>query len=393
LPRGEPSAFKEDREPAKLNGHARKSDRFTFTPFREITFSTTPPYVIKGLLPRIGVAVLWGKPKCGKTFAAFDMEMHVALGWPYRGRRVEQGTVLHIACEGASGLGARKEAWRMHHAAKRRVEEIDAADFHLCKETTLDLIRDVDAVAAAIAAQFDDRPIRIITVDTLNRSLNGSESKDEDMAAYIRAAVALADKFQCLVLIIHHCGYDTTHPRGHTSLIGAVDADLLVKKANDGLMCLTVENMRDGANDGETYSRLEVVEVGRDDNGDPICSCVVVPSEAPEAQKAKAKADRPLSPMALKFWEAFNNAGAAIATPRAESYNRPSITEAEWVAELDRRGILPSIAADADKAAKRSAQNRRDALLSKYRAELVAANRITCSGKIIWSVKKEIQDP
>ena len=70
--------------------------------------------------------------------------MHIALGWSYRDRRVEQGTVLHIACEGVSGLGARREAWRLHHIRDKsadEIEAIDAASFHLCKDTALDLIK------------------------------------------------------------------------------------------------------------------------------------------------------------------------------------------------------------------------------------------------------------
>ena len=65
-------------------------------------------------------------------------------------------------------------------------------------------------------------------LDTLNKSLFGSESKDVDMGAYVRAAEAVRDAFGCVVIIIHHCGYDDTHPRGHSSLPGAVDAQLMV---------------------------------------------------------------------------------------------------------------------------------------------------------------------
>ena len=109
---------------AKPNGHAATAGpRFRFTPFHEIKLGTAPAYAVHGLIPRLGVTVIWGKPKCGKTFSAFDIEMHVALGWPYRGRRVRQGTVLHIACEGVAGLAARKEAWRLHHYLHGRVDK------------------------------------------------------------------------------------------------------------------------------------------------------------------------------------------------------------------------------------------------------------------------------
>jgi hypothetical protein len=266
--------------------------RFQFTQFREVNFAMAPPYTVCEMIPRLGVVVPWGKPKCGKTFWVFDLEMHVALGWSYRGRRVEQGTVLHIACEGVAGLAARKEAWRLHHLKGKTAAEIDfieAAPFYLCKDTALDLIKDVDQLIADIVAQLAGRPIKVITIDTLNRSLRGSESKDDDMAAYVRAATLLAEKFQCVVLVIHHCGHTEARPRGHSSLIGAVDTLIEIKKDADGAVCTEVEHMRDGPAGATTRSRLQVVEVTRDGNGDPITSCVIVSDAADEASSSTQK--------------------------------------------------------------------------------------------------------
>ena len=45
-------------------------------------------------------------------------------------------------------------------------------------------------------------------LDTLNRSIDGSESKDQDMGAYLDAASAIQRAFECVVLIVHHCGVD-----------------------------------------------------------------------------------------------------------------------------------------------------------------------------------------
>jgi RecA-family ATPase len=69
----------------------------------------------------------------------------------------------------------------------------------------------------------DVKPAAVV-LDTLNKSLFGSENKDVDMGAYVRAAEAIRDIFLCVVIIVHHCGYDETRPRGHSSLPGAVDA-------------------------------------------------------------------------------------------------------------------------------------------------------------------------
>ena len=47
-------------------------------------------YLVKGLLANTGLVVIWGPPKCGKSFWAADLGMHIALGWNYRGHKVQQ---------------------------------------------------------------------------------------------------------------------------------------------------------------------------------------------------------------------------------------------------------------------------------------------------------------
>jgi hypothetical protein len=303
------------------NGYA--PSRFKFAQFREILLGTAPAYVVDKMIPRLGVVVVWGAPKCGKTFWVFDLEMHIAAGWSYRGRRVEQGAVLHIACEGVAGLAARKEAWRL----KRLAEVADDSEllFYLCNDAALDLIGDIDKLIADIRTQFgDDFQVRVITIDTLNRSLVGSESRDEDMAAYLRAAVALAAEFQCACIIIHHCGYDATHPRGHTSLRGGCDGEIEVKKDSEGRVCTVVKNMRDGPEGAQTRSRLEVVEVGFDDNGEPITSCVIEPDDEglPDTAPATPTRKRPVLPASAKTaLKLFNDALA-----RGEGRPPPGLT-------------------------------------------------------------------
>ena len=119
-------------------------------------------------------------------------------------------------------------------------------------------------------------------LDTLNRSLNGSESSDEDMSAYVRATDAIRETFDCSVLVIHHCGINDSRPRGHTSLTGAADAQLSVKRDYTGNILVTVEFMKDGEAGDTIVSKLESVEVGIDEDGEPISSCVVVEAEATE---------------------------------------------------------------------------------------------------------------
>ena len=277
--------------------------RLAPVPFDQIQPVTSTPYLVRGLIPREGLAVAWGPPKCGKSFWAFDVMMHVALGWEYRGHRVTQGPVVYIACEGALGFRARVEAFRQRHLA----EETTGVPFYLVP-ATIDLVDEYRELIPSIESVLGDTAPVAVVMDTLNRSMRGSESSDEDMSAYIKAADAVREAFGCVVLVVHHCGHEATRPRGHTSLTGACDAQIAVKRDTNGTITATVEWMKDGEEGEEVFSRLEQVEVGIDDDGEPISSCVIVPSS--EAAAGAGRRITGAAKIALDFLQkAIDDAG------------------------------------------------------------------------------------
>lgn len=254
--------------------------QFKLIPFNEITHSREINYVIRGLIPREGLILVYGAPKCGKSFWVMDMTLHVALGWKYRGRKVRQGNVVYIACEGVSGVTARIEAFRQ----TKLTENADLTPFYLIG-ATLDLIKQHKKLQDDIKYALKDTPIHIIVIDTLNRSLAGDENSSVDMGNYIKAADALREYFKCAVIIIHHCGYDATHARGHTSLPAALDAQIAITRDKDTDMIVTeLQFMKDGDTEDKLYSSLEKVEIGDDDEGDPITSCIIVSKDRPETE-------------------------------------------------------------------------------------------------------------
>jgi hypothetical protein len=220
--------------------------RFKLLDFNEIKLTTTASYLVRNIIPTQGLIVVWGPPKCGKSFWTLDLLFHIALGWEYRGHRVKQGRAIYIGCEGEFAIPARVEAFRQIKIAEGTEEPLP---FHLLL-TRLGLASDVDQLISDIETQLGAEPPVIIAIDTLNRSIEGSESSDEDMTAYIKAADKLREAFHCAVIVIHHCGVDGTRPRGHTALRGACDAEISVKKDNSGRVITTVEFLKDGP-DGE----------------------------------------------------------------------------------------------------------------------------------------------
>src|SRR5262245_6064479 len=75
-------------------GNARKKPAFPLVAFKDIHLDLTQRnYCVKGLLPRSGLVVIWGPPKTYKSFWTMDLALHIACGWSYRGRRVQQTPV------------------------------------------------------------------------------------------------------------------------------------------------------------------------------------------------------------------------------------------------------------------------------------------------------------
>lgn len=309
--------------------------RFELVGFDDIKVAPGGQYLVSGLIPREGLIVVWGPPKCGKTFWTFDLVMHVALGWQYRGRRTATGTVVYIACEGERGLAGRVEAFRR----ERMAELFDRPPFYLLT-TRLDLAADAVHLIDDIQAQLGaDQPTAIV-VDTLNRSLSGSESSDEDMGAYVKATDKLREAFECAVIVIHHCGLDDKRPRGHTSLAGAADAQIAVKKGDGDAVIATVEFMKDGPAGTEIGSVLRRVELDPDEAGEPTSSCVIDPAEG-AAPRPKGKKINAAAKQALTL---LNEAVLKGGTTSPPSEHIPEevkgVTKALWRTYCENGGVI-----------------------------------------------------
>ena len=94
-----------------LGPRASEIDR-RLVDLRSIEAVLTSNYMVKGWLGRNCLSMLYGPSNAGKTFVALDLAMHVASGKPWRGYRVNGGSVLYIAAEGGAGVRNRlAQSW------------------------------------------------------------------------------------------------------------------------------------------------------------------------------------------------------------------------------------------------------------------------------------------
>jgi hypothetical protein len=321
-------------------------------------------YLVKGLIANTGLAVIWGPPKCGKSFWAADLGMHIALGWNYRGHKVQQAPVVYVALGPPRFSGSHRGLPPASRSGKCAV---------FPRHCLTRLVAEHSQLIAAIKAQLGTALPGVLFLDTLNRSLVGSESKDEDMARFLAAAERVAQELNCAVVIVHHCGIDASRPRGHTSLSGAVESQLKVERCNTGEVIVTVELAKDFAEGTEIVSRLERIELGMDADGDPITSLVVRPVEGPIQRRTVT---RKLSPRHKIALDALDECAINVGKPAPASYQLPAgikvVPLTTWRDELYRKGVLD-----------REAKSPREEF-KRVRNSLHARSLIGVNGELVW---------
>lgn len=258
-----------------------------------------PPaaYRVKNVLLRDALAAIFGPSTAGKSFAALDLVFSVSDGRDWFGYRVEPCDALYVCLEGGAGLSQRVRAYR-----KQNGDETGKRVRFISEPFSLLFADDIEALVATVK----DAGIRdgLIIIDTLNAATPGmEENASAGMGEAIEAVKRIRHECGGLVILIHHSGKDVSKGlRGHSSLYAALDSVIEVSR-DGGRRSWRLAKSKDGA-DGETHPfRLEVLEVGLDDDGDPITSCAVVPEES--ATDAVRRANVPAGGNQRIVWDAL----------------------------------------------------------------------------------------
>ena len=224
--------------------------------------------LIKGLIPKSALTVVWGAPSCGKSFWILDAAIHIAIHRDYQGHRTVQGPVVYISGEGGKQINNRVEAWRRHNAE-------DGIDIPLlCYDAAPVLPEDAKDLIDCIRHDLDGATPAGVVIDTVNKVIFGSTSNDDDMRALVRCLRIMIAELQCAVLALHHCGWDQAHMSGSRVLQADADCEVAVSDSN-GTRTVKHLKMRDGGLTEPFNFELVKIELGTDEDGDPINSCAV----------------------------------------------------------------------------------------------------------------------
>ena len=249
--------------------------RYVFEPVHTFSSATALPWIIKGVLPKAALGVVYGASGSGKSFLVLDMGMAVARGVEWRGRKVKQGRVAYIAAEGADGFRKRLAAYAMHNQVDLStvpMTVLNAAPNLMEKQDAVDVVKGIRSSGGA----------DLIVVDTFAQTTPGAnENAAEDVGKALGYCKRIHEATGAMVLLIHHAGKDATKgARGWSGLRAAADAEIeVVREATGRFLRLT--KSKDGEDGLEWGFDLEVVQLGVDEDLDPITSCVVVEAQMP----------------------------------------------------------------------------------------------------------------
>jgi hypothetical protein len=245
-------------------------------------------WLVKGLLPAVSFGLLSGQWGTGKTFLVFELSACLMTGQPFIGRRIKrQCGVMYLAAEGVSEVRKRLEA-----VVANKCGGLERAPFRWYEASPTLLgpnaVEKLTAMAqqadASLQAEFE-LPLGLIVVDTIAASagyaMQGAESDSAIGAALMRVLQQVAMNCSCMVLGVDHFGKNIeSGTRGTSSKEAASELVLacLGEKETSGRVTntrLAIRKNRGGPQGQEYPFKLREIEIGVDEDGDPISTMVI----------------------------------------------------------------------------------------------------------------------
>lgn len=206
-----------------------------------------PAPLIEGVLDLDSTALLYGSSGAGKSLVALDQGLCVASDTPWHGHAVHQGPVLYVLGEGLSGTRARYMAWKHQH-------DLDAVE-HMVWGPHAVNVRDQKGRDDLMEAVLKAEPVLTI-LDTIARHIpGGDENSFETMSYMVEMLDWIRRETGGCAEAVHHAGKNVENgARGHSSLKGAMDTEILCTKGP----ILTLTKQKNHA-DGHMVASFEMV--------------------------------------------------------------------------------------------------------------------------------------
>lgn len=366
--------------------HPSNADSLYFKgyPANEAKPNLSQRWLIKGVLPQKGLAIIYGAPGSGKSFFVADLVAHISAPHinDWRDRKTATGGVAYCFLEGGFGAANRITALKTrlgdlgHFVSYPESMNLSSAPR---PEQETRSAAECDAKKLVASIQKEQGQVAVVVVDTFSRAMSGKdENSSTEMTAFISAMDYLSKELDCLVVVVHHSGKDQSRgARGHSSLLGAIDTEIEITRPNKELpgRIAKLTKMKEGGDGSEFAFELEQAVLGTDEDGDPVTTCIVVPTDL-EPVKSKSKPLGHNEKAVLSAYETFQADVLDKYTPRGTGFpDKP-----ERCVDLEAfKAFAIGRLADAGKSNPRQF---RDAINS-----LICRGVLVINGGVVWRVR------
>jgi hypothetical protein len=233
-------------------------------------------YLVKGLLSRKEVSVLYGPSNCGKSTLATTIGMAVIRGVSFAGMSTRRSAVLHIAPEGATSVLAATSPYIGEG-------QLDDAEPYIVQSLRMDLRDNLHARTLVELVRLHESrlgcEIGLIVVDTLVLSIgDADENSSRDVTAAMFNAARISNLTGAHVMCLHHTnkGGDL---RGSSAILAASDTTLelaLTKdEADQPIARVRQVKQKTLPKGGDLRFRLRSEPLGTDSEGDVRTTAVI----------------------------------------------------------------------------------------------------------------------
>lgn len=353
--------------------------------FQVEDFDTLEPgslrWRVKGLWPAVGVCFVGGPSMSGKSFWTLDAMAKVCRGTEILGRKSVPSGVIYIASEGAHGVRNRIAGLRS------KIGPLGSAFKFIGQAPNLTDPKDVAALRAALLEakaelQEGGHDLGVVAVDTLSASIPGAdENSAADMSPVLHALQELAVELAIIVIVVAHTGKDEGRGlRGWSGLLANADGLVMLEAPDGDTRGGTVVKVKDGAAGDRFAFVLSAVEIGIDDDGERVTTCVVEPAEV-DGQRRVGRRERRLSPkqeLVLRSVRLCLDDGLGQVVPVPEG-----IRPGEPAVHRDRVKERARLEGYADDTAKPESVRRK---LNEHLTDLIGLERLRAHGEYLWLI-------
>lgn len=328
---GDETVKEQQEEPPKTHKHV------DFTDLVKRPLDTS--YLIKNLLGKRGVSMLYGPPKVGKSLVALELASSIASGEKFAGRMTKSsGLVVYVLMEGQSGLERRVKALDRHRGRDHSRLKFLPYIYNLYNNATEEnsgtqtLLRDL----RAISAEFN-LPIDLVVIDMLVLASGGAKENSDELMVVWKNIVGLEAALKSHFMVQHHTGKDASKgARGFSGSEGIVETTLVLDRDKRGKVFLYPHLQRNFEIDGRGMEVVvKSIHLGDDEDGEPVTGAVVdvMPSTA-------KRTDEPLSEAEMLVLDTVESLQPCTVKQVAEALGKAHNTVGTKIRNLHKRGLI-----------------------------------------------------